>query len=238
MPIKLNTYIVVALAMVLAIIAGLGIWGSIQHKAYLEAKGAADLLSAQYKDAATKNEIEIAALHASSAASEIQKQAALDAAATERQLRVKADTERDAAIAKTKALPDDILSSAINLRIGAGESSPIASGVFTFTRPGVESTLNHFLAGETAETNLVSALAESAHKSDALDLCESQRGNLSAELKLTANERDLAKQGWDKEADALGHLERSIWGTRVKAFAWGAGAGAVAIVLLRIFKII
>ena len=225
-------------AAVLAILAGLVLYGNYQHRQYLEAKGAEKLIAAQYQYATVKANIEIAALLASTTAAESQKQAALDAAAAERQLRLQADAERDAAVAKTKALPDDTLSSAINLRIGNGESKPIASGVFSFTRPGTEATLNRFLAGETAASDRDSAIREAANNADGLALCESQRGKLAKEVKLRVNERDLAKIGWDTTADALKHLERSIIGTRIKTFITGAAVGAVAVIALHILKAI
>lgn len=235
---KIKSWAIGGSAIVVILLAILGWYGAAQRAAYLKASGAATLYAEKYKASLEKANTEIAALLASTAAAETQKQAALAAAAAERALRVKADAERDGIIAKTKALPDDTLSSAINLRIGEDESKPIASGVFSFTRPGAENTLNLFISGETAATDRDSAIREAAHNADSLALCETQRGNLAAEIKTTADERDLAKLGWDKEAEALSHLEKSIFGRTVKVAVISAGVGAGLVLILHLCGVI
>jgi hypothetical protein len=195
-------------------------------------------MKADAKAEEDRHKIETAALKALNTALQAEKQTALDKAAAEAAGRTKAEKERDAAIALTKALTDDALSGAINLRIGAGQSKPMASGVFSFTRPGTESTLNIFIAGETAVTARDSALRESANNKTALDKCEEQRKNDAKVIEDGKAEIKTNKAGWKTADDNLAHLEHSILGTKIKTFAIGVGVGAAIIEGLKLLGII
>jgi hypothetical protein len=196
-----------------------------EHTKYLESRGAENILREQYKVSEAKLAAENSALHASNVKAEAEKQKALADKAQEQRARQKAEAERDAEKAKTATLPDNELSGAINLRIGAGQSRPMAAGVFTFLRPGTEKTLNLFIDGETAARNYESAKVEIKKTEDAFNDSELQRKNGLAEI---ASKDDLLKKatdGWAEADRGKRLLERSILGIKIKTFIIGVGFG-------------
>jgi hypothetical protein len=236
---KLNTYLVVALAVVLAIIAGLGIYGTAQRKAYLEAKGAAAVLEKQYVEYSTAAESQLASIAVAYSKAKAEKDAALAAATVAKNAQVAIQSALDAEKAKTHALPPDSLSGAINTRIGANQSWPTEGGVFTFTRPGTESVLNRFLNGEASESKYQAGEVVTVNLRAAIDAAERGTASISGQLTLTKGELDKCVAAKDANAEALKHLERSILGTKIKTFVVGAGVGAATLAVLHfILKII
>ncbi len=238
MKVNLKTAAYIAIALLVIGFVFVSWRGNVNYRHYLEARGAADTLRAQYKDAVAVATQEIAALRTSNAAIEKQKQAALDDAATERAARTRADSSLAAERAKTQALTNDALATAICARIGVGNALATAGGPFSFTRPGTENTLNRFLDGETAVIQRDSAIEEAARNKDALTFCEDQRQNDAAIIKSTKAEGEKAAAWAVQERDARLHLERSLFGRTVKTVVIAIVLERAVEYVLRLVKVI
>lgn len=225
-------------AVVIATWAVLILLARSNHTKYLESKGAEKVIRQEYADLKLKSDADIIKLQESSAKAEQEKQAALQEKIKEQRAREKAEAERDAEKAKTAALPDDELSGAINLRIGAGQSRPTGAGNFTFMRPGTERTLNLFIDGETTARNYESAKVEIKKTEDALRATETQRDNARAEIVSKDDLLEKATEGWTEADRGKKLLERSILGIKIKTFAIGFGLGGATVFGLHLAGVI
>ena len=235
---SLKTILIAAGALILAILTGLVIYGGVEHKAAIVSKAEENVLKSQLATLTATTAAKDKERDAAITASEAVKQAALKKAEDEHRARLKSDADRDAAIAQTKTLPDDSLSGNINLRIGAGASHPTAAGVFSFTRPGTESTLNYFLTGEAAESARDSAIKEAADNKTAFDSCQDQRKQDALKLVDKDSIIDLTNTALAKSDDAYRHLNNSIFGLKIKTFVEGGIVFSVALTILHLTKII
>jgi hypothetical protein len=228
------------LAIILTILAGLAgalVWyGNNQRQAYLEAKGAAAVLTRQYEDYRAQAEKQRAQLQAEAAQARSEKAAALDRAQALETDKDRLTAALTAEKAKVAALPPDALAGSINLRIGAGLSWPMGGGLFSFTRPGAEGVLTRFLQGEADAAGYKAEKSISANLRTAISAAEREAGNLGQRLYITTNERDKAVLAWDADKAALKSLERAILGTKVKTFLIGAGVGAAAVIILNLVR--
>ena len=223
---------------VLAILSAIVVYSGHEHKLYLEAKGASAVLTADFVSYQTNAKTIIASLTAEAAQLLTAKNAAIDKANAAELSKDKIAADLAALQAQTALLPPNALAANINTRLGANQTLPIAAGGFSLTRPGAESALNLFLAGEADASRYKAEQTVSLNLRVALDASERESGNLGQRLSLTTGELDRAVKAWDADKDALTHLEHSILGTRIKAFAWGAGTGAVTVAILHILKVI
>jgi hypothetical protein len=213
------------LYVVIALVVALGGWGYLEHKAYVAAKAKAGVLTAEFNDYQKQAEAIKANLEAEAVKLLAAKSAAIDAALASEQTKAQAIAERDAALAKIKALPDNDLSGAINLRIGVGLSWPVADGTFSITRYGAESVLSRFIAGEANASLYAAERSVTTNLRQALVASESESGNLGQRLYLTRGELSRAVKAWAADTSALKHLERSIIGRTVTTAVVSVGVG-------------
>ena len=220
-----TTQALIALAALLVLaLGGFVAYGNGQRKAYLEAKGAAAVLEKQYAEYQAAAGKEKAALELEAEKWRADKDAALIAAHNAEISQAMTQARLDAQLALTASLPPDALSGNINQRIGANQSWPTEGGVFTFTRPGTENVLNRFLTGEASESKYQAEAVVTVNLRAAIDAAERGTASISGQLALAAGERDRAIAAWGATGDALKHLERAQFGTKIKYAAYGAGA--------------
>jgi hypothetical protein len=238
MPTKIKGYLIAAGALVLVIMIGLGIYGAAEHKSYLISKGKAEALTTQFNEYEKQAQSQIASLTAQGENWKDATDAALSAAAAAGKQTAVIQAALEAEKARTKLLTADLLAGQINARIGINQLLPIASGSFSLTRPGAENTLNIFLDGEGYYKKLQAESLVSENLRSAVN--SSQHDNDTLGQRLTIRETELTKSvaAWDATKETLGHLEKSILGTKIKSWAVGIGTGAVAVIVLHLLKII
>ena len=233
---KLKQALAIVGAIVAVVLVSIILYANNQRIKYQQAIGASKALTAEYNDYVKSAELAIKELHAGIAESLKQEQAAIDAAekakAAQSSIQAKYDTLKE----ETAALPPDALSGAINIRIGADQSRPTANGLFSFSRVGTERTLNLFLDGEASAENLKSEQAVSLNLRAALDAAERGAALCSEAYALKDGEYTRALAAWATDRDALRHLQRSIFGRKVKSFLTGAAFGAAAVVIYTAIK--
>jgi hypothetical protein len=235
---KLKGVLIAAGGLLVIIAVGFVIWGQWNHKQYLIEKGQAIVLKQQfdlYKANAEKIEADLTAQAVILLA---EKNAAIDAADKASAKAGQIQAALDIEIAKTAALQPDALSGNINQRIGAGQSWPTAGGVFSFTRPGTEATLNLFLTGESSAAKYQSEQVVSTNLRVALGKSEAETGNIGQRLTLTQTELDKLGLAYGAQGNSLKYLERSIVGVRIKTFVEGAVIGAAVVTVLHLVKVI
>jgi hypothetical protein len=219
-----NKVIIIALTIAL-ILGGLFFWqirrGTAMNEKYLEAKGVAELLASQFADFRKATAQQVAGIEAANKMLEAEKTRLLGIVARLEDANSALKKEAEKAKAQTAALSHDNLSLAVNSRIGAGQSWPIAAGMFSFTRPGTERTLNLFIDGEAAEAGWQNERGVSEALRGSLAAAEQQRDGWRKADGLHVEERDKAVKGWKTEETARRYLEKSIPGMKWKERAKG-----------------
>jgi hypothetical protein len=229
---KLKSCLAAAGALVLAIFIGLGIYGSAQHRAYLESKGKAEALTQQYRDYELIAKKAIVDLTIESANWKAAQEAALAAAESAGKQTAIITAALEAEKARTKTLPPDILAGNINLRIGPNECLPVANGSFSLTRYGVENTLNIFLDGEGYNEKLKAESLVSENLRSAYSSSQHENDTLGQRLSIRETELSNCIALKDATSDTLKHLERAQFGLKVKTIVITAGVTYASVKLL------
>lgn len=217
---------------VLCIVGGVIIYASHEHNEYLKAKGASAALTAQLSESKKLADIAIAAKNEEIALGIKQRDAAIKRATAAESKESVAIAKYDALKRETAALPAEALSSNINARIGSGNSWPTAGGLFSFTRPGAERTLNIFLDAENYKGLWEDEQVVSSELRTALSSAVTIGMGWEEKFNIKSDEIGKTVAAWNADKDALKHLERSIYGQNVKAFVIGTAVGVVAGVLV------
>jgi hypothetical protein len=225
MTVKLKAILAGVVAVLVLALGGLIFYSNQQHGKYLVFKARAELMGSQFSELEKKSDAEKAALLAANERLDNERLAAIAKAEKSKQAEAVKDKEIEALKAKTAALPADDLVRAINQRIGDGESWPDARGLFSFTRPGTERTLNLFIDGEGIADKYVAELDVSAKWKSAHDLAIGERDNEKQARQLEEGKVVALKLPKAEIEKALRALERSIPGMKWKSRATGTVFG-------------
>jgi hypothetical protein len=212
----------------ICVIGGAIIYGNHQRDAYLQAKGEAKAKSEALEAYKKGADAQIAALSSDIANLTKQRDAAIAQANDANGQKTAIQLKYEALKRETASLPADALSSNLNARLGTGETWPTAGGLFSFTRPGAERTLNLFLDGDEARGKLEASEKESASLRSALSLSAGETAAWRDKYSLKDGELTRTVEAWTATKDALRHLERSIPGRKLKSFIYGTAVGVIA----------
>ena len=235
---NLKTILIAIAGAILAALIGFVWYGGAEHAAYVQSKAQSAILTKQYSDYVASAKVALDKAKEDGQKWHDQAIANQTAADVAEQKIPAIQAALDAERARTKTLTPDALAGAVNLRIGANQSLPVANGTFSFTRPGAESTLNLFLQGEAAANKYAAEQIVSSDLRSAIDSSKHELDALGQRLTLVQGEYDLALPAWQADKNSLKFLERSILGLRIKTFVEGGIVFSVALTILHLTKII
>ncbi|MFA7334943.1 MAG: hypothetical protein WC130_11725 [Kiritimatiellia bacterium] len=229
--------ILVAAAVILTVIIGILIaYGQAEHRAYLKAKGASAVLTAEFNAYKAQAEPFIASLQSENAQLTKTINAVISTAAGHEATIAEKDVEISHLKTLTAALSPDGLSAKINERIGTGSIVPTKGGLYICSRAGAEATLNRFIDGEGYRTKYETEKAVTLNLRAALNAAEKMAANSDNAFTLKDQELKRALKAWDADKQVIKHLERSMFGRRTKSFIIGAATGAAAMLIYNLAK--
>jgi Arc/MetJ family transcription regulator len=233
----IKKYLIIAGIAIAAIISGLIVYGNYQRALYVQSVGASKVLTAEYNALKKTSDAAILAKTQEINALIKEKQAAIADANKHALGEAVIQSKYEALKRETASLPADALSRNINARIGSGNSWPTAGGLFSFTRSGVDNTLNLFLDGEGYKAKFENERGVSLNLRAAVDAAEREGVALIAKYDLKDGEYMAAVAAWDADKESLSHLRKSILGRRVKSFIIGGAIGVVTGIIIYHFFI-
>ncbi|MCK9598035.1 MAG: hypothetical protein M0R06_03275 [Sphaerochaeta sp.] len=233
---KIKSALIIAGLVLAAVISALIVYGNYQRRAYINAMGASDALTAEYEAYKKTADGLMAGLNASINTLAAERDAAIHAADQAQAVAAEYLHDLEVLQGNTAALPPDALSGNLSTYIGVGNIAPTGSGRFSLTRPGAENTLNLFLAGDAYRKSYAAEMMASNNLRTALDASVAETKAWTEKFTIKDNELNKALVAWAADRDALTHLRRSIFGRRVKSFIIGAGVGAAAVIVYSLVR--
>jgi len=228
---KIKAILALIGAVAVCVIIGIVLYANGQRDKYLQAKGASEVLTAEFASYKASAEPLISGLNQAINGLTIERDKAKAKADEADAAKSAIQAKYDKLKSETASLPATALTSAINARIGLNESWPTAGGLFAFSRVGTERTLNLFLDGEGYAAKYEQERAVSVNLRVALDAAERGAALWSEKYALRDGEYQRAIAAWGADKDALVHLRRSLLGRKVKSFIVGAAIGAGAVII-------
>lgn len=231
---KLKQWLVLLGVVAAAIVTGLIVYANYQKILYQNALGASAVLTAEYKAEKEKAEIQILALNAQLNTLAAEKDEALQSAAASQAHASSLAASLSQLQGETAVLPPDALTGRIASYIGAGNITLTGGGLFSLSRSGADSTYNIFLSADSLALQLDDCQSSFTLVSIALTASESTANAWATKYGLKEGEYQTALAAWAADKDALKHLERSMFGRRLKSFITGAAIGVASVLIFQL----